>query len=116
VVVAGDDPSQRVTVERREALIVVLGDSPVSVWVLRTYPRAILRLVSSNEDTNRYVFEARRKGTGVVSFINLKRGPRPPCPDSRRAGPTAECPVGNDVGDGFVPSPSFMSRISVVVR
>jgi hypothetical protein len=117
VIVGGHDPSQKVTVERGKALIVALETSPVSKWVMRTYPRNLLRLVSSNEDGNRYEFEATRRGTGVISFINLRRGPHPSsCPDSRGAGQAPECPIANDVADGFVPPPSFTSQISVVVK
>lgn len=117
VILGGHDPSRKVTVERGKALIVALETSPVSEWVMRSYPREVLRLVSSNEDANRYEFEATTRGAGVISFLNLRRGPQSSsCPDSRRAGQAAECPVANDVADGFVPSPSLTSRISVVVK
>src|SRR5438093_6503592 len=76
VIVHSEDRGETISVQRGQRLVLLLGNqrssaAAVGTWILDTYPRPALIVVSQDARHGRFEFEARTVGGGrIVAFLS----------------------------------------------
>ena len=111
------DSGRTMSLNRGELLTVALDATPNAQWVLGTYPRRILKLLSPASRRESLEFEARARGRGTIVIVDFtRRSELLSCGDRRRSRLGSECPIAGGVDIDSLPSRSDIFRLDVVIK